>query len=75
METKADSEVQSKDLAFAAVASTNDCSNYCCIERMTDYIPPTSSFAEINFLCDDQGGHTASALAKYLARSVYDRGC
>jgi hypothetical protein len=31
METKADSEVQSKDLAFAAVASTDDCSNCCCI--------------------------------------------
>jgi hypothetical protein len=31
--------------------------------------------AEINFLCDDQGGHTASALAEYLARSVYNMGC
>ncbi len=48
METKADGEVQSKDLAFAAVASTDDCSNCCCIHRMTDYIPPASSFAEIN---------------------------
>ncbi len=43
METKADGEVQSKDLAFAAAASTNDCSN-CCIQRMTDCIPPASSF-------------------------------
>ncbi len=75
METKADGEVQSKDLAFAAVASTDDCNNCCCIQRMTDCIPPASSFAEINFLCDDQGGHTASALAEYLARSVYGRGC
>jgi hypothetical protein len=31
METKADDEVQSKDLAFAIAASTDDCSNYCCI--------------------------------------------
>ncbi|CAK9214560.1 unnamed protein product [Sphagnum jensenii] len=64
METKADGEVQLKDLAFAAVASTDDCSNCCCIQRMTDCIPRASSFAEINFLCDDQGGHTASALAE-----------
>ncbi len=35
METKADGEVQSKDLAFAATASTNDFSNCCCIQRMT----------------------------------------
>jgi len=44
METKADGEVQSKDLAFAAAASTYDCSNCCCIQRMTDCIPPASSF-------------------------------
>lgn len=35
METKADGEVQSKDLAFAAAASTDDCSRCCCIQRMT----------------------------------------
>ncbi len=35
MEMKADGEVQSKDLAFAAAASTDDCSNCCCIQRMT----------------------------------------
>jgi hypothetical protein len=35
METKADGEVQSKDLAFAAAASTDDCSNCCCIQKMT----------------------------------------
>jgi hypothetical protein len=33
METNADGEVQSKDLAFAA--STDDCSRCCCIQRMT----------------------------------------
>jgi hypothetical protein len=31
METKVDDEVQLKDLAFAVAASTDDCSNYCCI--------------------------------------------
>jgi hypothetical protein len=35
METKADGEVQSKDLAFAAAVSIDDCSNCCCIQRMT----------------------------------------
>ncbi len=35
MEMKADGEVQSKDLVFAAAASTDDCSNCCCIQRMT----------------------------------------
>jgi hypothetical protein len=35
METKADGEVQSKDLAFVAAASTDDCNNCCCIQRMT----------------------------------------
>ncbi len=35
METKADGEVQSKDLAFAAATSINDCNNCCCIQRMT----------------------------------------
>ncbi len=35
METKADGEVQSKDLASAAAASTDDCSRCCCIQRMT----------------------------------------
>jgi hypothetical protein len=35
METNADGEVQSKDLAFAAAASTDDCSGSCCIQRMT----------------------------------------
>jgi hypothetical protein len=35
METNADGEVQSKDLAFAAAASTDDCSRCCCIQRMT----------------------------------------
>ncbi len=31
METKVDGEVQSKDLAFVAAASTDDCSRCCCI--------------------------------------------
>ncbi len=35
METKADGEVQSKDLAFVAAASIDDYSNCCCIHRMT----------------------------------------
>ncbi len=35
IEMKADGEVQLKDLAFAAAASTDDCSNCCCIQRMT----------------------------------------
>jgi len=35
METKVDGEVQSKDLAFAVATSTDDCNNYCCIQRMT----------------------------------------
>ena len=35
METKANNEVQSKDLTFAAAASKDDCSNCCCIQRMT----------------------------------------
>jgi len=35
METKVDGEVQLKDLAFVAAASTDDCSNCCCIQRMT----------------------------------------
>lgn len=35
IEMKADGEVQSKDLAFAAAASTDDCSRCCCIQRMT----------------------------------------
>jgi hypothetical protein len=35
METKADGEVQSKDLAFATTASIDDCNNCCCIQRMT----------------------------------------
>jgi hypothetical protein len=34
METKANGEVQSKDLAFAIAASTDDCSNCCCVQRM-----------------------------------------
>ncbi len=34
METKADGEVQSKDLAFAVAASTDDCNICCCIQRM-----------------------------------------
>ncbi len=34
METKADGEVQSKDLTFAAAASTDDCNNCCCIQKM-----------------------------------------
>ncbi len=35
METKADGEVQSKDLAFVAATSTDDCNNCCCIQKMT----------------------------------------
>ncbi len=35
METKADGEVQSKDLAFVATTSIDDCNNCCCIQRMT----------------------------------------
>jgi hypothetical protein len=35
MEMKVDGEVQSKDLAFAAAASTDDCNRCCCIQRMT----------------------------------------
>ncbi len=31
METKLNGEVQSKDLAFVAAASIDDCSNCCCI--------------------------------------------
>jgi len=31
METKVDGEVQSKDLAFATAASTDDCSRCYCI--------------------------------------------
>ncbi len=35
METKANSEMQSKDLTFVAATSIDDCSNCCCIQRMT----------------------------------------
>jgi len=47
METNADGEVQSKDLAFAAAASTDDCSRCCCIQRMT-----VSSLQKARTICN-----------------------